>query len=276
MTVIFLDIDGTLCDYQGNTPDSAVQAIQTARAKGHLVYLCTGRSRAEVYDSLWDIGVDGLIGGNGSYTEHRGQVLSHQLISAEDSHSIVHWLQEKGLEFFLESNNGLFASTNFEEAATPVIREYAAGKGTSGAATMTVRDAFPEMIFGGELYRADLNKISFILSTYQDYQDAATTFSHLKAGTWGGKGESALFGDLSPAGISKAQAMDVVLEHLGLTPGDSVAFGDATIDIPMLEHARVGVAMGNAGAQTIAAADLVTDTVENDGLYTAFEKLGLL
>ena len=36
------------------------------------------------------------------------------------------------------------------------------------------------------------------------------------------------------------------------------------------------VAMGNGGAEILAMADMVTDDVEHDGLYNAFEKLGLL
>ena len=67
--ILFLDVDGTLVDYEGRLPSSAVTAIRAARCKGHRVYLCTGRSRAEVYPPLWDIGLDGMIGGNGSYVE---------------------------------------------------------------------------------------------------------------------------------------------------------------------------------------------------------------
>ena len=48
----------------------------------------------------------------------------------------------------------------------------------------------------GKLYRDDLNKISFLLSSYQDYVDTQNAFPDLKVGTWGGKGEEALFGDL--------------------------------------------------------------------------------
>lgn len=97
MTVIFLDVDGTLCDYKGVVPDSAVEAIRAARANGHQVFLCTGRSRSEINPDLWAIGIDGLIGGNGSYVEHHEQVLMHQLISEKDSHAVVDWLHERGL-----------------------------------------------------------------------------------------------------------------------------------------------------------------------------------
>lgn len=65
--VIFLDVDGTLWNYEGVIPESAKQAIKQARKNGHKVYICTGRSRAEVYQEIWDIGLDGMIGGNGSY-----------------------------------------------------------------------------------------------------------------------------------------------------------------------------------------------------------------
>ena len=107
--LIFLDVDGTLVDYHNRIPESAVKAIRQAREKGHLVYVCTGRSKAEMQPELWEIGLDGMIGGNGSYVEHHGQVLMHQLISKEDAAKIVDWLTERHLAFYLESNNGLFA-----------------------------------------------------------------------------------------------------------------------------------------------------------------------
>lgn len=46
--IIFLDIDGILIDYENRLPDSAVTAIRRARANRHHVYLCSGRSRAEI------------------------------------------------------------------------------------------------------------------------------------------------------------------------------------------------------------------------------------
>jgi len=111
--VIFIDVDGTLLTYENILPPSATEAIRTARKNGHKVYICTGRSRAEVYDYIWDIGLDGMIGGNGSYVESDGKVIMHQVISLEDAKHIVDWLHSRKLEFYLESNAGLFASENF-------------------------------------------------------------------------------------------------------------------------------------------------------------------
>lgn len=274
--IIFLDVDGTLVDYEGRVPASAVEAIRRARAAGHRVYLSTGRSRAEVYDELWDIGLDGLIGANGGYVEDAGEVVLHQHLSAEHCRRVVDWLHHRGLEFYLESNAGLFGSEHFETVGEPVMRRYVAGRGDAHAATMTVREAFPEMIFGGKLYRDDVNKISFILGSIDDFHDAVAAFPELKAGTWGGRGAEALFGDLGVAGITKAHAVDVLLEHLGADRADTIAVGDAAVDLPMLEYCAVAVAMGNSSPDVLAIADHVTSDVNDDGLLRAFDHLGLL
>ncbi|MBR0282588.1 MAG: HAD family phosphatase [Oscillibacter sp.] len=274
--IIFLDVDGTLVDYENRIPESAVRAIRRARSLGHRVYICTGRSRAEVYAPLWAIGLDGMIGGNGSYVEDRGQVVMHRMISPEQCRRIVDWLHGRGLEFYLESNNGLFASEKFEEAGLNAVRLYSKGKGVEGAERITVRSAFPEMIFGGELYRDDVNKVSFVLNSYQDYLDAKTDFPDLQVGTWGGKGEEALFGDLGLKDIDKAVAIRTLAEYLHADMRDTIAFGDAKVDIPMLQCCAYGVAMGSGGPEIKAAADYVTGDVDKDGLYYAFEKLGLL
>lgn len=172
--IIFLDVDGTLVDYESNLPDSAVMAIRKARENGHKVYISTGRSKTEA-----------------------------------------------------------------------AIQKYAKSKGDSKAEQMTVRTVFPDMIFGGELYRNDLNKASYLLGSCQDFLDTKERFFDLENGTWGGKGEEALF-------------------------------GDAKIDIPMLEYCEVGVAMGSGGAEIKERADFITDDVDKDGLYKAFVKLGLI
>lgn len=274
--LLFIDVDGTLVDYENKLPESAVKAIRMARANGHRVYICTGRSKAEVYRYIWDIGLDGMIGGNGSYVEDNETVVMHQLITLEQCKHIVDWLHERKLEFYLESNNGLFGSEHFEEEAQDSIVEYCKRKGKDGADSLKVRDVFPEMIFGGDLYRDDVNKVSFLLNTYEDYLAAVEEFPDLKPGIWGGKGETALFGDLGVKDITKAHAIDVLLEYLHADIKDTIAFGDAKVDIPMLEYCSYGVAMNSGGDEIKAMADYVTDDVEKDGLYKAFEHLGLI
>ena len=272
--ILFIDVDGTLVDYRNNLPASAVEAIRRARANGHRVYICTGRSKAEVYQNIWDIALDGMIGGNGSYVEDGGKVVLHRQITEAQCKNIVDYLHSSSLAFYLESNSGLFASETFESDAEEAIRRYSAQKGKGGA--MTVRQAFPEMIFGGNLYRNDVNKVSYVLKSYADFEKTAAQFPEMQHGTWGGECETALFGDIALKNITKASAVRALLSAVGADKGDTIAFGDAKIDIPLFECCAISVAMGSGGEEAKKAATFVTDGVENDGLFNAFVRLGLI
>lgn len=274
--IIFLDVDGTITTYENEIPESARRAIRAARAVGNKVLMCTGRSKAENPPELTAIGFDGMIGGNGAYVEVDDEVVMHRHVTAGQCRRIVDWCHERGLEFYLESNNGLFASENFREAARPTLRTYAGRKGVPGAEELETDDVMHGMVYDGELYRDDVNKVSFILGSYQDFLDAQRDFPDMKVGTWGGAGETALFGDFGVAGIDKAEAVRVAVEHLGASMADTVAVGDAKVDIPMFECCAVGVCMGSGGDEAKAAADYVTTDVDKDGLYNAFEHLDLM
>jgi len=90
-------------DYDNRIPESAIQAIRQARENGHLIYVCTGRSKAEMPQEIWDIGLDGMIGGNGSYVEHEGQVIMHQLIPLEVEKRVTEVLDLVGLKHKMRS-----------------------------------------------------------------------------------------------------------------------------------------------------------------------------
>ena len=165
MKLVFLDIDGTLVDYTGRLPESAAIAVKEARKNGHRIYLTTGRSKAEVYPYLWDIGLDGMIGGNGMYIEDNGSVIQDKKLDKEDVQKAVDWLDERKLGFYLESKNGLFGNQYFMQMASSIYGE------KTKENEEKIRNIFPEMIFDGELYRDDVAKISFCLNA--DYLDEA-------------------------------------------------------------------------------------------------------
>ncbi len=273
---IFLDVDGTLVNYRNELPDSAVAAIKKAQENGHKVLPLTGRSKAEMYDYILNIGFDGYIGGNGSYIEYEDEVVLHKNLAREEVIEIVDWLRDRDLEFYLESHSGLYGSENFKERGQQPVRDYVRTKGQENTETITVDDIFPEMIYGEDLYRDDIAKISFILDSYEDYQAALEKFPHLKVGTWGGAEEKALFGDVGIQDITKAKAIEMFLEKIEAERENTIAFGDAEIDHSMLEYCAVGVAMGNGAEATKAIADYVTDTVDNDGLQKAFAHFDLI
>ncbi len=275
--IVFLDVDGTLIDYEAKCPDSAKEAVRKAREAGHKVYICTGCSKAEILQR--DLpALDGMIGGNGAYVEDDGQVVMHQGLTAQQTRDIVDWCRKRGLGLYLESNAGMFCDDNMIVQGPEAMVKYTMGKGADLSQAKDSSSQFLSQMIHlpyEDMGRDDVNKISFILSAYQDHLDSATRFPDLIANTWGGKGEHALYGDLGPAGITKKHAIEVLLTHLGADAADTISFGDAKIDLSMFELCAYNVAMGNGGPEIKAAADLVTADVNDDGLYKAFESLGL-
>lgn len=79
--------------------------------------------------------------------------------------------------------------------------------------------------------------------------------------------------EVIPACINKGQGIRDICQVLGMTPEQVIAFGDAQNDIPMLQAAGMGVAMGNATQAVKEAANYVTLSNNEDGIAAALEKL---
>lgn len=276
--IVFLDVDGTLINYEAKLPASAAKAVDQARANGHRVYICTGCSKAEI-EQRHLCELDGMIGGNGAYVEDHDKVVMHQGLTREEVKAIVDWCNERHLGLYLEANSGMYCNDYMLEQGPATMVKYAMGKGADLSQAKVSANSFVNSFIhlqGEDLYRDDVNKISFILSTYQDHLDSKEAFPTLEANTWGGKGEVALFGDLGPSGITKKHAIEVLLAYLGADQKDTISFGDAKIDLSMFECCAFNVAMGNGGPEIKAAADYITDDVNEDGLYHAFQYLKLI
>jgi len=78
--------------------------------------------------------------------------------------------------------------------------------------------------------------------------------------------------EINAKNASKGEALRVLCRHLGLDISQSMAFGDSSNDLPMIEAAGLGVAMGNAAEELKAAAGYITDTNDNAGVAKAMEK----
>ena len=64
--------------------------------------------------------------------------------------------------------------------------------------------------------------------------------------------------------------------HLNISTDDCYAFGDSNNDISMFKAAGHGIAMGNACDELKEIAEYVTDSVNDDGIYHAFEHYHLI
>jgi len=273
---VFLDVDGTLVNDRGVIPDGARAAVRQARANGHLVFLSTGRSTSAIWDDILATGFDGLIAAAGGYIELDGTVLTHRTVDPEDVRRAIDLFTEHGIAFFLESNRGLFGGPGVQQR----IRELIFGgvrdedvlaeleQGLSGFidAILPIPDPLPD----------DVNKISFLDSPLSVDEVAARlrgVFDVIPSTVPMFGSHS---GEMAIPGVHKGEAVRLLIEHLGIPRTDTVAFGDGLNDLEMLRFVAVGVAMGNAHPQAVAAADRVTAHVDADGLRLGFQQLGLI
>lgn len=275
--IIFLDVDGTLVDEHGNIPESAKEAVQKARKNGHLVFLSTGRSKAELFPDILDVGFDGIIGAAGGYIELEEDILFHQHVSTEDLTHLVSFFTEHGIDFYLESNDGLYAGGNAKARIAQLIEDLMTSNPEASATIERGLKPFHDaMKEGVDLVRPNVNKISFLgssipLDVIQSEFASRFTVIPSTVAVFGANS-----GELSIPGINKATAIATLLEHLGLERSQTFAYGDGLNDIEMLEYVEIGVAMGNAKPEVKRVADDVTDDCEADGLANSFEKYGLI
>lgn len=216
-----------------------------------------------------DIGFDGIIGGNGAYIEIGNQVIKERTINDEDVKRIVDYLEDHHLEFFIESNDGLYGSRNFEVRGVEALRRY-------GVKNPVIREIYPSMTFPQSLYQSKVTKINFILESYQDYLDFQKNFSEFKVMTWGGLAELAIFGDVALNNIDKADAILELSEYLNIKKADMMAFGDAEVDIPMFQCVKESICLGGGRQAAKKAATYITDSVENDGIYKALKHFHII
>jgi Cof subfamily protein (haloacid dehalogenase superfamily) len=74
---------------------------------------------------------------------------------------------------------------------------------------------------------------------------------------------------------SKADALVMLMQRLGVGRSELMACGDSINDLAMIRLAEVGVAMGNAVLGIQSAANYITDTNDEDGVAKAIEKFVL-
>ena len=275
-SIIFLDVDGTLVNDNGIVPNSAELAIKEARKNGHLIFLSTGRSKAELFDHIMDIGFDGVIAAAGGYIELNNKTIMHKKFKEEEVKEIVEYFNEKGIDFYLEANGGLFASKGCKEHLIKILFDENQSEKQREELEKGMKPFIECLINGENLYRDDINKISFLGSDI-NINEIIAKFSgkfNIIPSTVPMFGENS--GEVSLKGIHKANAIEVLLNYLDASNENTYAYGDGINDKEMLEFVYVGVAMGNAKEELKIIADDITDIHDNDGIYNSFKKYGLI
>ncbi|MDN3936071.1 MULTISPECIES: HAD family hydrolase [unclassified Arthrobacter] len=250
--MIALDVDGTLVDHDGHMSVPVREAAQAVVAAGHEVMIATGRSLGATLPIIEHIGIETgyAVCSNGGVTLRvdSGLADGYEVLhrATFDPGPALRALRKRlpSAKYALEDADGNFLSTErFQDASFGVE---AIGVDFQ---TMLEATAVRVVVFSSENTPEEFN------AAIRHVGLAGVTYS---------VGWTAWL-DIAAAGVTKASALEQLRGRLSIGAHRTVAVGDGRNDIEMLTWARRGVAMGQAPAEVIAAADEVTHSVFEDG-----------
>ena len=242
-------------DKLGRKPEECL--IVEDSTYGVQVFLCTGRHALEIEEEnmLPGITVDGAVYMNGQLCELQGQIVRETPIPAGDLSALKQFLQKKNCSCIFLEKDRMYANC--------VNSRMEVEQAKIGTAVPAVRDISD--LENRRIYQV----IPFV--NEEEEEELLRQMPHCRTKRWG----DAVVDLMSRTG-GKENGIRALCAAIGITPEETIAFGDAENDLEMLQLAGIGVAMGNALPQVRACADMVTDTVENDGIAHALQKLKLI
>lgn len=257
--IMFFDVDGTLMeDNAGHfVPESTKEALQLARAAGHLLYVNTGRPLCNLDDDVRVLGFDGYICGCGTYIECEGKEMFYRTVPSEIVRKMVELVRNCDAAPLYEHRDAFFFDPTTRELPfiTDIRNTFRMQEKNIYRSTADADFAFDKFVIGYD-EKTDLDAFKEGIAPYFAYVDRG----------WG-------FAEMHPLECSKGLGMDFVLQYYNLQKTDSYAIGDSLNDLAMLKSAGTGIAMGD-GEKLIPHADFVTAKLREDGIYKAMEKFG--
>lgn len=263
--LIFFDIDGTIITENEDVriiPDSLPKTLKMLQEKGHLCFINTGRALAEIETAIRTLPFDGYVCGCGTYISYHGKKLFGTTFPFSFSNQLIRDLETFRLEWLLEGEESVFYSSH---PYTTRIGDFKTEH------EKLLPNAF-HSIAPKEAKNLAFDKLCICLKEDSDYfgfhekYKDTLTFIDRKHG----------FYELVPKSCSKASGIRFLEEYFSIPQKDTIAIGDSTNDLPMLEYAAYSIAMGKCAKELLPVVDYVTDTVTNDGVYKAMQHLELL
>ena len=269
--MVALDLDGTVLNNDRKISDRTIAAFHRAMERGVHIVICTGRVFSSLPKLLFSIdGLEYVITSNGArITRMRDQeVIYEKLIPRSVTESVIEAIRGKGY-----SVDAFTDGRAYIDAA-----EYEDMK-KNGSTFRTVDYVLStrkpvEGIFSFMEEHSDrLENISIVFEDLNEMERMRRVLSGIEQISLTRSFENNI--EVGGSGTSKASALGVLMEMLGVTEHQLMAAGDSLNDIPMIRMARIGVAVGNAEEAVKAEADYVTDSNQEDGVAKVIEKFVL-
>lgn len=255
---VFFDIDGTLVSFKTHqVPESTLKAIRKLKEKGIKVFIATGRSFLHI-GNIKPIGFDAYVTLNGSLCINgKEEVIYKNPIPQSDITALRQYFIDKyEISCAFVSEKDLLINIKSEEMRS--------------IETLLNVELTPTCDFS-HIPNMDIYQIVAFFKEELELEIMNKVMTHSVAARW-----NPLFADVVAKGNTKSHGIDEVLKYYNIPLANTICFGDGGNDIPMLQHTPISVAMGNASDEVKSHATHVTDSVDDDGIWNALVKLGVL
>lgn len=265
--LIFFDIDGTIItegikQYERIIPESFPAVLKKLQDNGHLCFINTGRTYAEVEEKIRNLAFDGYVCGCGTYIQHQDDILLHNTLPEKLKKDLLLDLEEHHLEWLLEGSRFIYYNTN--EYSTHIgdfKREH----------QILVPDAV-KTISADTGLEPEFDKFCICLG--KEHQFEAFQKKYEQNLTFIDRGNG--FYEIVPLHFSKASGIRFLEEYFHIDHKNTISIGDSTNDLPMLSYTAYSICMGNGAKELFDVVDYVTDSVIEDGVLHAMQHLQLI
>lgn len=253
--ILFFDVDGTLYNSEKRLPASAKEALFEARRNGYELAIATGRAPFMIQSLLEELDIDTYITFNGQYVVYKGEVVYTNGIEKDELTKIIAFAAARNEPVvFLDDQRMIASSENNAWVAESLN---------------TLKYPYPEI--DSTYYMQNSVYQTLIFMEEKDEPMYREVFPNVQFVRW-----HRYSCDILPKGGSKAAGIEKVLERMGLTLEDAIAFGDGINDIEMLQAVGTGVAMGNGHERVKAVATHIAEHVDEDGLAKIMRQLNMI
>ena len=253
--LIALDMDGTLLTNTGRILPETLEALEWAVSKGIAVTLTTGRSLQGIkkYKELLPLSVPIITYNGAMVVSLKGQILFQQTLEPETSLSILNLKKNPSTSVVCWCQNRLYVNE-----INPDTEKYA-------KLANTRLQVFEDP---KELAEKGITKILWI-DTPKNHILTKDRLKNMDLGKETHCTSKPEFLEFFHRDVSKGTALEHLCQYLKILPSKVIAFGDGENDIPLLQTAGLGIAMGNAAACVKEQAQWITSSNEENGIQKA-------
>lgn len=272
--LVFFDVDGTLVTRNNHIPKSTRLAIQALKQNNVIPVIATGRSPVLIREIAAELAIDTYIAMNGQYIVYENEVIYANPIDMELVDGVV--------ELAVERKDGILLSTSNEIIANSAISLVNRGslymflKGLVGIIPHRIKVHMWNRMMSKAPDKEDYENKEIFMMNINANQKEQVAYEEVfgKHLTFTRANEMSM--DIINKGVSKATGIERLIDELGVTHHNTYAFGDGLNDLEMIQYVGTGVAMANGFDELKVVADIITDSVFNDGISKGLKKLELI